>query len=153
MSLYINGVEFQENFSNRGSCFFVDKQEKKMVCSLDISFQEGEYKGEEISPAICINDFKVHANAMKKLKNKTFGIFTFIRAAIREDTFYVYESEPLIRYKIRIIDLVEGDKIRVQIKGKAYFDRDSKPKRKVKFKIDSVLPIIEDASDWEKFGL
>lgn len=34
-----------------------------------------------------------------------------------------------------------------------YIDRDSKPKKKVKFKIDSVLAIIEDASDWEKFDL
>lgn len=37
--------------------------------------------------------------------------------------------------------------------GKMYIDRDSKPKKKVKFKIDSVLAIIEDASDWEEFSL
>ena len=151
MSLYINGVEFQEDFSHRGSCFFVDKQEKKIVCSLDISFKGSRYEEENISPAICINGFKVHVKDLKQLKNKSFRVYNIIHAAIREDSFYIYESEPLINYKVRIVDFVEGDRIRVQIKGKAIFDGYSKPSQKVKFMIDSVLPIIEDVNDWKKF--
>ena len=70
----------------------------------------------------------------------------------REDTFYIYESEPMIFYKLEIVE-IKDDNAHIKCSGILIVDGYEEPYEEENFEIDSVLPVIESANDWKKFGL
>ena len=70
----------------------------------------------------------------------------------REDSFYIYEHEPLIDYELEILE-IRVNKAHIKCSGTLILDGYAEPYTKEKFEIDSWIPVIESVKDWEKFGL
>ena len=86
----------------------------------------------------------------------------------REDSFYIYEHEPIVSYKLKILE-IRNSKAHIQCSGILIVDRYTEPYEQEKFEIDSWIPVIraegliprrlcrgmliESVKDWGKFGL
>ncbi len=53
-----------------------------------------------ISPSICINPIDTDKSDVKELVGTTFSVKTVEESEEREDSFYLYENEPLIEHRI-----------------------------------------------------
>jgi len=70
----------------------------------------------------------------------------------REDSFYIYENEPLIEYRIEVLDIVEA-KAHIKCNGMLILDGYAEPWIEERFEIDSWVPVIESVQDWDKLSL
>ena len=141
---------FEDDLSDRQSCFLFDKEDGSW--SVDIVFREGDFRGEIIAPSICINSIDSNKSSVKDLVGETFSVNTLEECDEREDTFYIYESEPMISYKLEIIE-IKDDNAHIRCTGILIVDGYAEPIEKGYFEIDSLIPIIESVDDWKKFGL
>ena len=141
---------FEDDLSDRQSCFLFDKEDGSW--SVDIVFREGDSRGEIIAPSICINSIDSNKSSVKDLVGETFSVNTLEECDEREDTFYIYESEPMIFYKLEIVK-IKDDNAHIKCCGILIVDGYEEPYEEENFEIDSVLPVIESANDWKKFGL
>lgn len=153
MGLILDGIKFELNTNTRETAFFVETENGKVTkYGYDISFRPGDFHGEKISPGLIVNDIKINIKDINKLKNKTFFTFTIIKSLLRENLFIVWEAEPIIRCRIKVME-IKNDKAHLKGRGRVYTDTSVKPRKKANFKLDCWLPVITDVKDWEKFGL
>ncbi len=141
---------FEDDLSDRQSCLIFDKDNG--TWSVDIGFKEGDFYGELTAPSICINSIYSNKSNVKDLIGESFIVNTLEECDEREDTFYIYESEPMISYKLEIID-IKDDNAHIRCTGVLIVDGYADPIEKEYFEIDSLIPIIESVDDWKKFGL
>lgn len=141
---------FEDDLSDRQSCLIFDKDNG--TWSVDIGFKEGDFYGELTAPSICINSIYSNKSNVKDLIGESFIVNTLEECDEREDTFYIYESEPMISYKLEIIE-IKDDNAHIRCTGVLIVDGYAYPIEKEYFEIDSLIPIIESVDDWKKFGL
>ena len=141
---------FEDDLSDRQSCLIFDKDNG--TWSVDIGFKEGDFYGELTAPSICINIIDSNKSNVKDLIGESFIVNTLEECDEREDTFYIYESEPMISYKLEIID-IKDDNAHIRWTGVLIVDGYADPIEKEYFEIDSLIPIIESVDDWKKFEL
>ena len=108
--LKIKDFIFQDDWGDRRSClmFFKADREESASWAVDIGFKPGDFEGNEISPSICINPIDTDKSTVKELVGTTFSVKTVEESEEREDSFYIYENEPLIEYRIEVLDIVEA---------------------------------------------
>ena len=141
---------FEDNLSNRQSCLMFFKEDDPASWSVDIGFKEGNFGDETVAPAICINPIDTDKNSVEELVGEKFRVTTVEECDDREDTFYIYESEPMVSYELEVLEIKEG-KAHIRCSGIMIVDGYSDPYEEEKFEIDCQVPIIESASDWAKF--
>ena len=152
--LKIKDVTFQEDWKDRRSClmFFKADWEESASWAVDIGFKPGDFEGNEISPALCINPIDTDKSTVKELVGTTFSVKTALDSEEREDSFYIYENEPLTEYRIEILEIVEA-KAHIKCKGVLILDGYAEPWIEERFQIDSWIPVIESVHDWDKLSL
>ena len=136
---------FEDDLSGRQSCLLFDKEDGSWY--VDIGF-----RGESTAPSICINSIDSNKSSVKDLVGETFSVNTLEECDEREDTFYIYESEPMISYKLEVIE-IKDDNAHIRCTGVLIVDGYADPIEKEYFEIDSLIPIIESVDDWKKFEL
>ena len=141
---------FEDDLSGRQSCLLFDKEDGSWY--VDIGFKEGDCEGEIIAPSICINSIGSNKSSAKDLVVESFSVNTLEECDEREDTFYIYESEPMISYKLEVIE-IKDDNAHIRCTGVLIVDGYADPIEKEYFEIDSLIPIIESVDDWKKFEL
>ena len=159
--LRIDDYTFNEDYTTRDTAFLFLKEEEDMEScswSIDCSFEAGkfvtggddeeEYEDESVSPSICINPIETEKHDVSELVGETFEVTNVEDAEEREDSFYIYDAEPIVEYKIQILE-IKNDKIRIKCNGTMSVDYEELHS----FEMDSWLPIIQDLSDWNKYNL
>ena len=132
--------------------FFKADREESASWAVDIGFKPGDFEGNEISPSICINLIDTDKSDVKELVGTTFWVKTVEESEEREDSFYIYENEPLIEYRIEVLDIAEA-KAHIKCNGVLILDGYAEPWIEEGFEIDSWVPVIESAQDWNKLYL
>ena len=129
--LKIKGFTFQEDWENRRSCimFFKADREESASWAVDVGFKP-----------------------VKELVGTTFSVKTALDSEEREDSFYIYENEPLLEYRIEILDIVEA-KAHIKCNGVLILDGYTEPWTEERFQIDSWIPVIESVQDWDNLSL
>ena len=152
--LKIKDFTFQEVWENRRSCLMLFKADRDESASwaVDIGFKPGDFEGNEISPSLCINPIDTYKSTVKELVGTTFSVKTALDSEEREDSFYIYENEPLLEYMIEILDIVEA-KAHIKCNGVLILDGYAEPWIEERFQIDSWIPVIESVQDWDKLSL
>lgn len=147
-----DSVVFEDDWSNRRSClmYFKGDEEEPAFWSVDIGFCEGDFHGEEIRPSLSINSIDTVKESVSDLIGESFAIKKIEESCDREDTFYIYEHEPLVSYQLKILE-IEDHKAHIKCSGILVVDGYAKPYTTEKFEIDSWVPVIESVKDWEKF--
>lgn len=145
---------FEDDWSRRQSClmYFECDEDESASWSVDIGFAVGEFDGEKISPSLCINPIDTDKKSVTELVGESFSLTTIEEICDREDSFYIYEHEPLANYELTILE-IEMNKAHIKCNGTLITDGYAKPFTKEKFEIDSWIPVIESAKDWKKFEL
>lgn len=141
---------FEVSYADRQSCLMFFKEDDSSSWSLDIGFAEGDFGDDTVEPAICINPIDTDKNSVEELVGERFEVTTIKECDEREDTFYIYESEPMVSYEVEVLE-IKDSKAHICCSGIMIVDGYSDPYEEEKFEIDSWLPIIESASDWAKF--
>ena len=145
---------FEEKWEDRGTClmyFEADEEyEESAQWSIDISCRKGKYKGEDVSPSICINPIDTDKKSVEELVGIKHVVENIEECVVREDTFYVFEHEPMCDYEISVEEL-NGDKAHIVGQGKLVVDGYADPYTVDDFEIDCWVPIILSVDDWEKF--
>lgn len=151
--LILHNTTFKIKNNTRDTAFFVsDDEDGYLEYAIDVSTVDKEYEGQLVSPYLIINYIKTSAKLLFDLVGLTYEVSNIELANEREDTFYLYEHEPLEKYKISILSISDG-KAHIKCEGTAITDGYSTPYETAKFQVDCWLPIITDKSDWAKFGL
>jgi len=114
-----------------------------------LGLSPGILRGGEISPSICINPIDTDKSTIKELAGARFSVKTVEESEEREDSFYIYENEPLIEYRIEVLDIVEA-KAHIKCNGVLILDGYAEPWIEERFEIDSWIPVIESVQDWDK---
>ncbi len=152
--LKIGNYIFEETWVRRGSSlmFFEADEEygEAAQWSVDIAFEHGDYNGEKISPSISINPIDTEKTSVEELVGEEFAIDDVEMCDEREDTFYIFEQEPMCNYRISIVEL-DGDKARVTGSGQLIVDGYATPYTVDNFEFDCWIPVILSATDWNKF--
>ena len=141
---------FEVSYADRQSCLMFFKEDDSSSWSLDIGFCEGEFGDETVAPAICINPIDTDKNSVEELVGERFEVTIVKECDEREDTFYTYESEPIVSYEVEVLE-IKNSKARIRCSGIMIVDGYSDPYEEEKFEIDCLVPIIESASDRAKF--
>ena len=76
--------------------------------------------------------------------------FSVEECADREDTFYIYEFEPMVSYEVEVLE-IKDSMAHVRCSGIMIVDGYSDPYVQETFEIDSWIPVIESIDDWAKF--
>ncbi|MGY3778735.1 hypothetical protein [Isobaculum melis] len=152
MSMNFENVVFELNTRTRDTVFFIFDTEDGLEYAVDCSFDSKEFYGQQIAPSLCINPILTNAVNKEELVGKSFSVENIEQADEREDTFYVFEHEPLEKYQLTILD-IDNDRAHIECTGIAVIDGYSEPYKTGKFEIKCWLPIITNVSDWDKFGL
>ena len=139
---------FEDDLKGRQSCLMFDKEDGSW--SVDIGFKEGDFRGEIIAPSICINRIDSDKSNVKYLVGEVFKVNTLEECDEREDTFYIYESEPMVSYDLEVLE-IKDSKAHIRCRGIMIADGYSDPYVQETFEIDSLIPIIESVNDWAKF--
>ena len=152
--LKLGNFAFEDDCQNRRSCLMYDKADdiENSSWSIDIGFAKGKYNGTEISPSICINPIDTDKQTVIELIGTIFSVMSIEESVEREDSFYIFEHEPLVDYILEILEIA-GNKAHIKCNGTLIVDGYADPYIKEKFEIDSWIPIIETAEDWKKYRL
>jgi len=132
-----NTFELKENKSS----FSIKYDDKNFISiNIDISFEDGEYNDLDVSPNIEINNIKTSTNKLNDLKGILFEINDVNESYDRGDSFYLYESEPFVKYKIEILEINELN-AHIKLNGIGITDGYSKPYKTENFTVDAIIPI------------
>ena len=150
--LKIGKYHFEETWKNRMTSimYFEADEDECAQWSVDIAFENGEYEGEEIAPNICINPIDTEKNSVEELVGEEFEAEDIETCEDREDTFYIYEHEPMCNFKVKLIE-IDGDKAHVVGSGALIVDGYADPYKVDNFEFDSWVPIILSKEDWAKY--
>lgn len=121
--LILGDVTFKLEDSDDTKFFVFDSDEKEgtITISFDIAFQDGEYQNETVSPFISIQQHETGKSSMEKLIGCKYTVESIEEADDREDTFCIYEHEPMEKYAFTIIEI--SDKlVHIQLEGVAVVD-------------------------------
>lgn len=145
---------FEDDWSRMRSSlmYFEGDEDEAASWSVNIGFAMGDFNGEKISPSLCINPIDTDKKSAAELAGESFSVMTMEESRDREDSFYIYEHEPLVECKLKILE-IKTNKAHIKCSGTLIVDGYAKPYTKEKFEIDSWVPVIESVKDWEKFGL
>lgn len=142
--LNLNGVIFElDKDIRRESKFYIfesDEQEGMITVSMDVHFEKKEYENEIVLPSISINEHEANVSETEKLIGQSFKVDTLEEADEREDTFYIFEHEPMEKYEFKVIE-ISGENIHIQIKGTAIVDGYAQPYETADFFGDFCLPL------------
>lgn len=141
---------FEENLLNRQTCLMFLKENNSSSWSVDIGFKNGNFGDDILSPAICINPITTDKNSIGDLVGGKFRVATIEECDDREDTFYLYESEPMVSYDLEVLE-IRDNRAHLICKGILIVDGYSEPYIQESFEIDSWVPVIESVNDWVKF--
>ena len=141
---------FEENLLNRQTCLMFLKENNSSSWSVDIGFKNGNFGDGILSPAICINPITTDKNSIGDLVGEKFRVATIEECDDREDTFYLYESEPMVSYDLEVLE-IRDNRAHLICKGILIVDGYSEPYIQESFEIDSWVPVIESVNDWVKF--
>ena len=141
---------FEVSYADRQSCLMFFKEDESASWSLDIGFCEGDFGDETVAPTICINPIDTDKNSVEELVGEKFKVATVEECADREDTFYIYEFEPMVSYEVEVLE-IKDNKAHVRCSGIMIVDGYSNPYVQETFEIDSWIPVIESVDDWAKF--
>lgn len=132
-----NNFELNENKSSLS----IEYDDKNFISiNIDISFEDGEYKDLDVSPNIEINNIKTSVNKLDDLKGILFEINDVNESYDRGDSFYLYESEPFVKYKIEILEISEQN-AHIKLNGVCITDGYSKPYKTEDFTVDAIITI------------
>ena len=141
---------FEENLLNRQTCLMFLKENNSSSWSVDIGFKNGNFGDDILSPAICINPITTDKNSIGDLVGEKFRVATIEECDDREDTFYIYESEPMVSYDLEVLE-IRDNRAHLICKCILIVDGYSEPYIQESFEIDSWVPVIESVNDWVKF--
>ena len=141
---------FEVSYADRQSCLMFFKEDDSSSWSLDIGFCEGDFGDETVVPAICINPIDTDKNSVEELVGEKIRVTTIEECDDREDTFYLYESEPMVSYDLEVLE-IRDNRAHLICKGILIVDGYSEPYIQESFEIDSWVPVIESVNDWVKF--
>ena len=148
--LLLDGISFELNTKTRDTAFFIFEEDTGLEYSFDCCFDWRNFKGENITPSLCINHIGTSAKNIEDLVGEHFEVKTVDEAQEREDSLYVYEHEPLENYRLRLLE-VKNDRIHIMCIGTAIIDGYAQPYETAPFELDCWLPIITCKEDWDKF--
>ena len=149
----LEDVKFDIDNNTRDTAFFIDNDKTgSLKISLDVTCQKNQFRDEAVTPYLVINWHKTHARNLQELVGKIFKVEDIETADKREDTFYLYEHKPLVKYQLEILSIREN-KIHAKCEGISVIDSYSTPYLTADFKLDCHLPIISGKDDWAKYGL
>ncbi len=140
--LELNGEVFDLE-AGRDSRFYIfdsDENEGTITIALDLSFQQKKYKEEFLSPSFCINGHETGVSRVEEIIGHVFRVDTLEEADEREDTFYLYEHEPIEKYAFSISEM-KGREVHIQMKGIAITDGYADPYKTAEFSVDCWLAI------------
>ena len=140
---------FEESLLDRQTCLMFLKENNSSSWSVDIGFKNGNFGDDILSPAICINPITTDKNSIGDLVGEKFRVATIEECDDREDTFYLYESEPMVSYDLEVLE-IRDNRAHLICKGILIVDGYSEPYIQESFEIDSWVPVIESVNDWEK---
>ena len=140
---------FEENLLNRQTCFMFFKENNSVSWSVDIGFKNGNFGDEILAPAICINPIDTDKNSVEELVGEKIRVTTIEECDDREDTFYIYEFEPMVSYELEVLE-IKDSRVHIRCNGILIVDGYSTPYLQESFEIDSWIPVIESVNDWEK---
>lgn len=141
---------FEESLLDRQTCLMFLKENNSSSWSVDIGFKNGNFGDDILSPAICINPITTDKNSIGDLVGEKFRVATIEECDDREDTFYIYESEPMVSYDLEVLE-IRDNRAHLICKGILIVDGYSEPYIQESFEIDSWVPVIESVNDWVKF--
>lgn len=141
---------FEESLLDRQTCLMFLKENNSRSWSVDIGFKNGNFGDDILSPAICINPITTDKNSIGDLVGEKFRVATIEECDDREDTFYIYESEPMVSYDLEVLE-IRDNRAHLICKGILIVDGYSEPYIQESFEIDSWVPVIESVNDWVKF--
>lgn len=143
-TLNLNGNIFEIEESTETKLYIMDSDEEEgtLTVSVDICFQEGEYDDEDVTPSICINEHETGVSDISEIVGQTFAVDDVDEADEREDTFYLFEHEPLEKYQFTILE-IKNEEVHIEIKGTAITDGYADPYETADFSIDCWLPITD----------
>lgn len=145
---------FEDDWSRRRSSlmYFEGDENETASWSVEIGFAMGDFEGGDILPSLCINPIDTDKKSIEKLAGEFFLVMTMEESCDREDSFYIYEHEPLINYELEILE-IRTNKAHIKCNGTLVVDGYAEPCTKEKFEIDSWIPVIQSVKDWSDFGL
>lgn len=114
----------------------------KKAWNVELHFAEGEYDGETVSPMIIIGYIKTEKQTPEALKNERFKASSPEECEEREDEFYIFEHEPMLKYSVTIKDVRDGRAL-VFCSGTAIEDGYSEKPKKVKFDLEEWVTVEE----------
>lgn len=141
---------FEESLLDRQTCLMFLKENNSRSWSVDIGFKNGNFGDDILIPAICINPITTDKNSIGDLVGEKFRVATIEECDDREDTFYLYESEPMVSYDLEVLE-IRDNRAHLICKGILIVDGYSEPYIQESFEIDSWVPVIESVNDWVKF--
>ncbi len=123
----------------------------KKAWNVELHFAEGEYGGETVSPTIIFGYIKTKKQTPAELKNESFKVGSIEECEEREDEFYIFEHEPMLKYSVKIADFRDG-KALVCCSGTAVEDGYADKPKRVKFALEEwvtvgEMSVNEDFSD------
>ncbi|MBR1702301.1 MAG: hypothetical protein IJ716_10150 [Lachnospiraceae bacterium] len=128
--LILDGYEFEVKDCSETAFFLFDDDEDDddderdamtKTVSMDVCFEEGQFGKEKVSPSLIINEFATGKECIDDIIGMEFEVKDVEEADEREDTMYVFEHEPLVNYKLKILGR-DGDIVHVKISGTAITD-------------------------------
>ena len=140
---------FEDSLLDRQTCLMFLKGNNSSSWSVDIGFKNGNFGDDILSPAICINPITTDKNSIGDLVGEKFRVATIEECDDREDTFYLYESEPMVSYDLEVLE-IRDNRAHLICKGILIVDGYSEPYIQESFEIDAWVPVIESVNDWEK---
>jgi len=143
-TLELNGniFEVEEGIETRLYIKESDENEGTIAISMEISFESGEYEGEDVCPSIYIRWHETGAADFRELVGRTFAVDNIDESDEREDIFYLFEHEPMEKYQAAILE-IKGNEAHIAISGVAVTDGYSDPYKTADFAIDCWLSIPE----------
>lgn len=141
---------FEDSLLDRQTCLMFLKGNNSSSWSVDIGFKNGNFGDDILSPAICINPITTDKNSIGDLVGEKFRVATIEECDDREDTFYLYESEPMVSYDLEVLE-IRDNRAHLICKGILIIDGYSEPYIQESFEIDAWVPVIESVNDWVKF--
>ena len=137
---------FEESLLDRQTCLIFLKENNSSSWSVDIGFKNGNFGDDILSPAICINPITTDKNSIGDLVGEKFRVATIEECDDREDTFYLYESEPMVSYDLEVLE-IRDNRAHLICKGILIVDGYSEPYIQESFEIDAWIPVIESVND------
>ena len=114
----------------------------KKAWNVELHFAEGEFKGETVCPTIILGYIKTEKHTPAELKNESFKVSSIEECEEREDEFYIFEHEPMLKYNVKIADFRDG-KALVCCSGTAVEDGFADKPKKVKFAFEEWVTVAE----------